>query len=256
MKPFSHFIALILAAGLVPAAPALAQSDSIVDRRGGSETGVEWTWDDFTSPDGVAYKVTGMLSRFDLKGRFPLSGLNATWLQGQLETSYTGAFTPMTRTDTNENFNRLGNRLLATWSQGRYHKFEAVEEYFVDMGVGLLADHTMHLTGGAPVGRNRDYLDEGQLRIGPVGRLDILWLHPEDDAWTAHLNLLVGPRLLSITSGNVPFPGGFTGAEVSLGPQWRYEDAELSGGGILRMWVGDSFFQRQVGLFLRGTYRF
>lgn len=242
---------LPLLVGGLPAAPAWAQEAPsgrpIAERRLGAEFGGDWTGDDWKSPAGIHYQVGGWVSRaaFFAQGEW----------NGRLDLRVEGSRVGIFRTDSQEAVSRLGTRVLGTWSQSRFQQRRAEGDYQIDAGLGLLADVQAH-QGGVPRARARDYLDETQVRVGPVVRGDILWFHPSDPAWRANLSILGMPRLLGITTGNVAYPGGWSGLEVAIGPNYRVGDLELRAGIEGRIWLGGAFVQRAGGLYLQGSYRY
>jgi hypothetical protein len=243
---------LLAAAVAIALAPAPARAEFVplyAEKPVEAEVGSQWLSEEWTAPDGTAYAVGGRMSKVALSSRFPFHGL--------IEARYDSSLTPLLRTETNETAQRFGNRLMLTWTQGRYRQLgTAAKNYWLSLGVGILAEHQWHLTSGMPLLHNRDYMDEQQLRLGPVGRMDILWLHPTDEAWRTGLQFLVMPRMLGFSSGGVSYPGSWLGLETSIGPSWHRGPIEVTAGGEAKLWVGEGMLQRAAGLYLRGTYKF
>jgi hypothetical protein len=226
------------------APPVWAVTPPEQDRRVGLEVGNAWLFDDWQAPDSTHYQLNGRMSRLALNGRVPGA---AAW-----EAQATGSFTPILRTDSNALVQQFGGRLLLTGSQGRYSQLGKIKDSWVDLGLGLILDGQAH-AGPAPVGRDRDFLDEGQLRLGPVGTLDIIWLHPTNAAWRVWLHCLVIPRALGLSTGKVLYPGAWSGVELKMGPTYRWKSAEFSAGADIKYWQGDQFADRETGLYLKAT---
>lgn len=245
-------VGIALAAWLT-AVPAIAQTAETpsghvpAERRLAVELGGDWTGDDWLAPNGTSYQVAGWVSKLAI-------AMQGEW-NGKLEARLTGTRTPLFRTDSQEDITRWGERLLVTWTQGRFQQKRVEGDYQIDAGLGLIADVQSH-QGGVPRARQRDYLDETQARLGPVLRGDILWFHPTDSAWRANLNLSVMPRLLGVTTGNVAYPGGWSAVEAAIGPIYRVGDFEFRAGIEGKIWAGGSFIQRAGGLYAQGSYRF
>jgi hypothetical protein len=174
---------------------------------------------------------------------------------GRVEARLQANRVPLFRTDTQEDVTRMGTRLLLTWSQSRFQEKRVEGDYQIDLGLGLLGDVQSH-QGAAPRGRTRDYLDETQVRVGPALRGDLLWFHPADPAWRANLMVIALPRMLGITTGNVAYPGGWSGVEAAIGPIYRAGRVELRAGLEGRLWAGGAFVQRAGGLYAQGTWWF
>jgi hypothetical protein len=235
------------------AAPALAQTAETpsghvpAEPRVAVEAGGDWTGDDWLSPSGVSYQVGGWVSRLGLSAQ-------GEW-NGRIDARLTTTRTPIFRTDSQEDVTRWGQRLLVTWSQSRFQQKRVEGDYQIDAGIGLIGDVQMH-QGGVPRARARDYLDETQVRVGPVLRGDITWFHPTDPAWRVYLTVLGLPRLLGLTTGNVAYPTGWSGIEAAIGPSYRWQSLELRTGIEGRIWAGGAFIQRAGGFYLQGSYRF
>ncbi len=239
-------VAVLTQVGL---ADALAEPEQLPEQeqRVGLTLGSEWASDEWLQPNGTRIRVAGQYGRVGLVARWP-------W-RHHADFAAHGLASPLTRGDTNQTLMRVGGQFALSGTRSWPHLAHPSGDYQLDAGLGLVADVQSHLTSGAVIGRPRDYLDETQVRFGPVARFGILWFHPTDAGWRAQLGLGACPTALGFSTGGVAYPVIWTGLEAGLGFSRRLGPGELAAGVEARGWRGDGFSQVATGLYLRGTWR-
>lgn len=242
-----RILASSLVAWLALAGVARAAEEPEIEQRVGLAIGSEWASDEWLQPNGTRIRVAGQYGRLGLTARWP-------W-RHHADLTVHGLASPLSRGDTGDTLMRVGGQVTLSGTRSWSHLAHATGDYQLDAGLGLVADVQSHLTSGAVVARPRDYLDETQLRFGPVGRFGILWFHPTDPAWRARLDLGACPTALGFSTGGVAYPVIWLGGDAGLAFIRRLGPGEVSLGVEARGWRGETFSQLATGVYLRGSWR-
>lgn len=229
--------------------PALAApfAEPEPERRLGVTLGSRWASDDWLQPDGTRIRLAGQYPRLGVVARWP-------W-RHHADLAIHGMASPLTRGDTGETLMRVGGQVAVGATRSWSHHPDPVVDYQLDAGFALVTDVQSHLTAGPPRTRPRDYLDETQLRLGPMARGGATWFHPSDGAWRAQLEVGACPTALGFSTGGVAFPVIWFGGEAGLTLIRRLGPGELAAGVEASGWRGGSFTQQTLGAFVRGSWQ-